>query len=314
MSQWSWNNITISGTLVLGYACYRWYNARIEKRRMLLAWFNQVEPMFTSRGIEQPSAWRNIAFCGQSQGSWALLSNLRSITALQKEKNRLERLIRRHDSIEWLHSALDVAMRAVAASPDTITTLEQHQNSIKQYLGLVYDGIGYKWYDFTPWTRKSLTAVWSWFEHWVETIHTANTPMETETQSTDDTLHNITVDILNANVSDGNFNIDYDSSDDDELNETNQYPMESFLNEMICPITLRIMRRPMILLADGRTYEKRAIQRHIMTQHRQGMTIRSPVTNESLEQHIVLIPNDSMERMIMEIKERLDSEKNRDLN
>ena len=70
----------------------------------------------------------------------------------------------------------------------------------------------------------------------------------------------------------------------------------SIPNDWLCPITLSIMRDP-VIVADGHTYERNAIQKWFTEQRARGDHVRSPKTNELLV-NLGLIPNIALRNTI----------------
>ena len=79
-------------------------------------------------------------------------------------------------------------------------------------------------------------------------------------------------------------------------------PQDNLPEEFFCPITLNVMKNP-VLAADGHTYEKKAISRWFA-----GGQRRSPKTNQQLP-HTALIPNHALRALIQDRLEQRASRK-----
>ena len=72
-----------------------------------------------------------------------------------------------------------------------------------------------------------------------------------------------------------------------------------------CPITLEVFRCP-VVAADGKTYEREAIEQHIAKCSSEGRELKSPMTNDPLA-HDKLSPNYTLAQMINEQIEAIKS-------
>ena len=105
-----------------------------------------------------------------------------------------------------------------------------------------------------------------------------------ETQSVDD-----------EEDEDGGLDDAIDTSESEEDEEYGAFNEDALPNRMICPITQRLMKHP-VICTDGNTYEQKAIRRWF------GKHATSPMTNLPIER--TMIPNRALREEIEELQAR----------
>ena len=74
--------------------------------------------------------------------------------------------------------------------------------------------------------------------------------------------------------------------------------------ELSCPITWDLMKDPVLLVDDGHTYERSAIENVLFGGGSRGGVKRSPKTNQPLSDHPTLVPNIAIRSMCRDYEEQ----------
>ncbi|CAB9521742.1 U-box domain-containing protein [Seminavis robusta] len=81
-----------------------------------------------------------------------------------------------------------------------------------------------------------------------------------------------------------------DQSSNTSATTSEKHPKKNPADDLICPITRELPWVP-VTAADGRTYEREAIKTYFKTQREKGLPIKSPFTNETMNDKLLPAPH-----------------------
>lgn len=83
-----------------------------------------------------------------------------------------------------------------------------------------------------------------------------------------------------------NHNKDNEDNEDNKLKNMriNYLKLNGLLNLMICPISLDVMRNPVIIAESGMTYDKKSLENYIENNKKENKsTLEDPITKKKIQ-------------------------------